>query len=204
MAKARKAAPRRGASRQQASTRRGIPGWLWMVAGLTIGVFVTFLFQLEPGRESVQRDRTPPPPAVTPPPVKTAEQPRYDFYTLLPESEVIVPQSRVPETAPEPEAAAAKDDTTKPDEKTAAAASGTRFFLQAGSFRQRAEADRVRAQILLLGLDVNLENARLDGGEVWYRVQVGPFQDRATVTKAQETLAGNGFENLLLQQRNTP
>ncbi|MEH6500382.1 MAG: SPOR domain-containing protein [Pseudoalteromonas distincta] len=200
MAKARKAAPRRGASRQQSSSRRSIPGWLWLVAGLAIGIFVTFLFQLEPGRGTVQRDKSPPPPAVTPPPSKAAEQPRYDFYTLLPESEVIVPQSSVPETAPpEPEKAA---DDQKPAE--AAAASGTRFYLQAGSFRQRAEADRVRAQILLLGLDVNLENARLDGGEVWYRVQVGPFQDRATLSSAQTTLAGNGFENLLLQQRTTP
>ena len=51
---------------------------------------------------------------------------------------------------------------------------------------------------------MNLENARLDGGEVWYRVQVGPFQDRATLSSAQTTLAGNGFENLLLQQRTTP
>ncbi|WP_022963660.1 SPOR domain-containing protein [Halopseudomonas pelagia] len=199
MAKARKAAPRRGASRQQSNSKRSIPAWLWLVAGLAIGVFVTFLFQLEPGRGSVQRDKSPPPPAVTPPPSKAAEQPRYDFYTLLPESEVIVPQSSVPETAAKPEPAV---DDQKPAAVTAA--SGTRFYLQAGSFRQRAEADRVRAQILLLGLDVNLENARLDGGEIWYRVQVGPFQDRATLSSAQTTLAGNGFENLLLQQRTTP
>ncbi|PCC99386.1 SPOR domain-containing protein [Halopseudomonas pelagia] len=198
MAKARKAAPRRGASRQQSNSKRSIPGWLWLVAGLAIGVFVTFLFQLEPGRGSVQRDKTPPPPAVTPPPPSKADQPRYDFYTLLPESEVIVPQSSVPETA-EPEKST---DEKKPED--AAATSGTRFYLQAGSFRQRAEADRVRAQILLLGLDVKLENARLDGGEIWYRVQVGPFQDRATLSSAQTTLAGNGFDNLLLQQRTTP
>jgi cell division protein FtsN len=198
MAKARKAAPRRGASRQQSNSKRSIPGWLWLVAGLAIGVFVTFLFQLEPGRGSVQRDKTPPPPAVTPPPPSKADQPRYDFYTLLPESEVIVPQSSVPETA-EPEKST---DEKKPED--AASASGTRFYLQAGSFRQRAEADRVRAQIRVLGLDVKLENARLDGGEIWYRVQVGPFQDRATLSSAQTTLAGNGFDNLLLQQRTTP
>lgn len=198
MAKARKAAPRRGASRQQSSAKRSIPGWLWLVAGLAIGVFVTFLFQLEPGRGSVQRDKTPPAPVVKPPPTR-ADQPRYDFYTLLPESEVIVPQSSVPEIAVEP---AKSSDEPKPP--VASAASGTRFYLQAGSFRQRAEADRVRAQILLLGLDVRLENARLDGGEIWYRVQVGPFQDRTTLSSAQSTLAGNGFENLLLQQRTGP
>ncbi len=189
MAKGRKA-PRRGASRAQAAARRRIPPWLWMVCGLAIGLFVAFLLQLEPGRDTVKRDNTPPKP-VQQKPVKPVEpQPRYDFYTLLPESEVIVPQSSVPETAPpEPDVTPAKPQAT------------TRFFLQAGSFRQRAEADKVRAQIILLGLDVQLESAKLAGDETWYRVQVGPFQDRNSLSQAQQTLAGNGFDNLLLQQR---
>ncbi|MFN3581317.1 MAG: SPOR domain-containing protein, partial [Pseudomonas sp.] len=137
MAKARKAAPRRGASRQQASNKRGIPGWLWMVSGLAIGLFVAFLFQLEPGRESVQRDRSPPPPAPKAVSKPATEQPRYDFYTLLPESEVIVPQSSVPEAPP----ASTPSEPSKP-ETAVQGEPTTRFFLQAGSFRQRAEADR--------------------------------------------------------------
>jgi cell division protein FtsN len=195
MAKGRKA-PRRGASRAQASSRRGIPPWLWMVSGLVIGLFAAFLFQLEPGRDTVKRDNLPPRPAQSPAqtsaPVKPAEQrPRYDFYTLLPESEVIVPQTAVPEVIPPP---AATEPEARPQPTT-------RFFLQAGSFRQRSEADRVRAQIIMLGLDVQLESAKLSGGETWYRVQVGPFQDRKALNDAQQTLAGNGFDNLLLQQR---
>ena len=59
----------------------------------------------------------------------------------------------------------------------------------------------MRAQIIMLGLDVQLESAKLSGGETWYRVQVGPFQDRKALNDAQQTLAGNGFDNLLLQQR---
>ncbi|WP_339844186.1 SPOR domain-containing protein [uncultured Halopseudomonas sp.] len=192
MAKARKA-PRRGASRQQPAPRRPVPGWLWLVSGLAIGLFVAFLLQLEPGRETVKRDKTPP----TPPPSqssKASEEPRYDFYTLLPESEVIVPQGGV---TPEPPAT---EDTTQSKSETAVD-TGTRFFLQAGSFRKQAEADRVRAQILLLGLDVRLEDARLDSGDVWYRVQVGPYTDRTKLSQAQQVLTGNGFDNLLLQQR---
>jgi cell division protein FtsN len=192
MAKARKA-PRRGASRQQPAPRRPVPGWLWLVSGLAIGLFVAFLLQLEPGRETVKRDKTPP----TPPPSqssKASEEPRYDFYTLLPESEVIVPQGGV---TPEPPAT---EDNTQSKSETAVE-TGTRFFLQAGSFRKQAEADRVRAQILLLGLDVRLEDARLDSGDVWYRVQVGPYTDRTKLSQAQQVLTGNGFDNLLLQQR---
>lgn len=194
MAKARKA-PRRGASRQQPAPRRAIPGWLWLVSGLAIGLFVAFLFQLEPGHETVKRDKTPPPPAPSQT-SKANEEPRYDFYTLLPESEVIVPQAGVPDTPPV-QAPEAKADT----DSAVAQEAGPRFFLQAGSFRQQAEADRVRAQILLLGLDVRLEDARLDSGDVWYRVQVGPFTDRSKLSQAQQVLTGNGFDNLLLQER---
>lgn len=192
MAKARKA-PRRGASRQQPAPRRPVPGWLWLVSGLAIGLFVAFLLQLEPGSETVKRDKTPPPP----PPSqssKASDEPRYDFYTLLPESEVIVPQGSV--TPPPP----ADEGTTQSTTETTTE-SGTRFFLQAGSFRKQSEADRVRAQILLLGLDVRLEDARLDSGDVWYRVQVGPYTDRTKLSQAQQVLTGNGFDNLLLQQR---
>ncbi len=192
MAKGRKA-PRRGASRAQAPARRGIPPWLWMVSGLVVGLFAAFLFQLEPGRDTVKRDNLPPRPAAQQAPAKPAEQkPRYDFYTLLPESEVIVPQAAAPAEAVTPPPA------TEPEARPQPA---TRFFLQAGSFRQRNEADRVRAQIIMLGLDVQLESARLSGGETWYRVQVGPFPDRKSLSEAQQTLAGNGFDNLLLQQR---
>ena len=74
------------------------------------------------------------------------------------------------------------------------------YYLQAGSFRQRSDADQVRAQILLLGMDVKLENATINGNQ-WYRVQVGPFDTRDSLDQAQRTLSGNGFNNLLPQQR---
>jgi cell division protein FtsN len=39
--------------------------------------------------------------------------------------------------------------------------------------------------------------------DVWYRVLVGPFSNRDQLTTAQKQLAGSGFSNLLLQQRQT-
>ncbi|GGJ02189.1 hypothetical protein GCM10009083_18780 [Halopseudomonas pertucinogena] len=59
----------------------------------------------------------------------------------------------------------------------------------------------MRAQIILMGLDARLEDARLANGEVWHRVQVGPFADETRVSQAERTLSGNGFSNLLRQQR---
>lgn len=194
MAKARKTT-RRGASRAKSKPSRRAPTWLIAVFGIMAGLFIAFLFQLEPGRTTVKRDASPPAtPAKQVPAKPKSQSPNYDFYTLLPESEVAVPKGRVDEPAPEPKAELTKEQATP-------AQSSTRYYLQAGSFRQRAEADKVRAQIILMGLDVRLEDAKLANGEVWHRVQVGPFADRNKLNHAQKTLAGNGFDNLLMQQR---
>ena len=76
----------------------------------------------------------------------------------------------------------------------------TQFFLQAGSFRKRDDADAVRAQIILLGQNVRVETGKVRD-ETWHRVLVGPFASREQLATAQKTLAGNGYSNLLLQQR---
>ncbi|EAN8120934.1 SPOR domain-containing protein, partial [Salmonella enterica] len=149
-------------------------------------------------------------------------KPKYDFYTLLPESEVIVPPEAVPEkTPPVPAqpvkpvtpAEAAKIDTARaqaalmgqtppPAPPVIKPAATTQFFLQAGSFRKQADADKVRAQIILLGQSVKVESGTVKD-ETWYRVLVGPFSNREQLTGAQKQLAGAGFGNLLLQQRQT-
>lgn len=190
MAKARKA-PRRGASRAKPKAGPRLPVWLIAICVVVVGLFIAFLFTLEPGRETVKRGSVTPQPVSPPAEPPKRQSPSYDFYTLLPESEVVVPKPRpaTPPPAPAP---------TKPAEQ---ATSATQYYLQAGSFRQRAEADRVRAQIILMGLDARLEDAKLANGEVWHRVQVGPFADQARQAQAEQTLSGNGFNNLLRQQR---
>ncbi|ERT15233.1 cell division protein, partial [Pseudomonas putida SJ3] len=108
MAAKKKPAPKRGASRQTAPAKQPIPGWVWMAVGLTVGAFIVFLMKLEPGGEDIKRakpeqqkvekaaEASKPAQATPQQPVK----PKYDFYTLLPESEVIVPPEAVPEKTP--------------------------------------------------------------------------------------------------------
>lgn len=199
-----------------------------MAIGLTVGAFIVFLMKLEPGQgDDVKRVRQEQQKATriaeankTPPSPTQPVKPKYDFYTLLPESEVIVPPDAVPEkTLPTPQvpttpvtpAEAAKIDTARaqaalagitppPAPPVQKAAPVTKFFLQAGSFRKEADADKVRAQIILLGQSVAVESGTVKE-ETWYRVLVGPFSNREELTKAQKQLAGSGFSNLLLQQR---
>ena len=227
MAAKKKPAPKRGASRNQAPAKQPIPGWMWLAIGLTIGAFVVFLMKLEPGNEEVKRTKPEQQKAAkaaeankTAPSPQQPVKPKYDFYTLLPESEVIVPPEAVPEkTPPVPAqppvtpAEAAKIDTARaqaalmgqtppPAPPVIKPAATTQFFLQAGSFRKQADADKVRAQIILLGQAVKVESGTVKE-ETWYRVLVGPFSNREQLTVAQKKLAGSGFSNLLLQQRQT-
>ncbi|MND80872.1 cell division protein FtsN [compost metagenome] len=235
----KKPAPKRGASRYQAPARNPVPGWVWLAMGLVIGAFVMFLNTLEPGRDEVRRakpeqaaagnaggsagsssgnGKAQVKPTPTPPPQEPVK-PKYDFYTLLPESEVIVPPEAVPKQAPaQPPAqkpvspaeaakidaaraqAALNGETPPPPPVVAKAPITNQFFLQAGSFRKRDDADKVRAQIILLGQNVQVESGTVRE-ETWYRVLVGPYANREQLASAQKQLAGSGFSNLLLQQR---
>lgn len=222
MAARKKAAPKRGASRYQAPAKKAVPGWVWLACGLVIGGFIVFLASLEPGGDEVKRTKETAKPAPKEQPKRSAvaneqpSKPKYDFYTLLPESEVILPpeakQPEPPPAAPVTPEQAAKIDEARamaalsgqvpPPPPTVAKAPVTQYFLQAGSFRQQAEAEKVRAQIIMLGQDVRVENVKVRD-EPWYRVLVGPYASREQLSVAQKTLAASGYKNLLLQQRQT-
>ncbi len=200
-----------------------------MAVGLTVGAFIVFLMKLDPGKgddikrvkpEAQQKADRIAEANKTPPSPQQPVKPKYDFYTLLPESEVIVPPEAVPEKTPpipaQPPvtpAEAAKIDTARaqaalsgqtppPPPAVIKPAATTQFFLQAGSFRKQTDADKVRAQIILLGQAVAVESGTVKD-ETWYRVLVGPFSNREQLSTAQKQLAGSGFSNLLLQQRQT-
>lgn len=207
--------PRTTAARKKRSgatpskSLRTIPGWLWLLAGVGVGMLVTSLIKLadvpEPADEPaavVRKQAVPAPKPVARPSPAATEQPqpetKFDFYTLLPEREVIVPDEREVKAPP------ASDEPPKPGEqrdRTAEpAATAERYLLQAGSFRGEAEADRRRAQILLLGLDARIEPVQANG-DTWYRVHSGPYVAPDKLARARELLSAEGIETLLLRQK---
>lgn len=227
MAAKKKPAPKRGASRYQAPTKKPVPGWFWLVCGLVVGGFMVFLFSLEPGSDEIKRVKAEQAAAqaakakASAPVSREPEKPKYDFYTLLPESEVILPrQSSAPTPPPVTEQKpvtpeeAAKIDAARaeaalngqvplPPPVIAKAPTTSQFFLQAGSFRRKDDADSLRAQFILLGQNVRVETSKVRE-ETWHRVLVGPFTTREQLGQAQKSLAASGFSNLLLQQRQVP
>lgn len=217
----KKAAPKRGASRYQEPVRKPVHPLVWIACGLILGIFVMSLFKLEPGKDSVKRETAKPAasqpatpkPAPRPASQPAANKPKYEFYTLLPESEVIVPPDALPEKAPPPPSAQEVEAKRKAEAARAQALLDgkqpppapprkeiTQFYLQAGSFPEREKAEAVRARLLLTGQNVHIEPGQV-ANKTWYRVLVGPFASREQLNRAQTQLSNNGFNNLLLQQR---
>lgn len=155
-------------------------GLRWYGAGVLTGVFLSFLFYLgtlpPAGGPAQQGAQSSEPVADSPP------KPRFDFYTMLPEQTIEEDTTQV-------EPARAKT-TSKPNEY---------YLLQAGSFRQRDDADRRRAELLLLGLEPRIEESKGDNGR-WFRVYLGPFESRSKMSKVRGLTAGQNIDTLVLKR----
>jgi cell division protein FtsN len=157
-----------------------VPGWVWLFIGIVTGVFISFLGYLADITPDTAAQQTAAKANKTKPAAKQTTTTQFDFYTLLPGKEVIVPMER-------------EEPSSEPSETTV-------YILQAGSFKTTGEADRLRAKLILLGLDARVEEVSVAGGDLWHRVQVGPFNDLSTLTSARSTLADQGIETLLLKR----
>lgn len=117
----------------------------------------------------------------------------FEFYSILPQQEVVAPVNGnkttvAPATIPAPVAGAA----TTPK----AAVGKDRYQLQAGSFRTRAEADRRRAELVLSGHNVSIQDVTSGTGDRWFRVMVGPFAGEDAMQQARQQLAAGRIETL--------
>ena len=62
------------------------------------------------------------------------------------------------------------------------------------------DADKLRAQLILLNLDARIEKVTIRNGELWHRVIVGPFQDQSRLASARSTLVANQYNALMLKR----
>ena len=194
---ARSASNKRGASKSPRTKKKSspkLPGGMMLVAGVALGFFGAFLVGLTPSAVDVR--------SVTDPGAnkekKAPNKPVFDFYTLLPESEVTVPN-----VEPVPERRSGKTVAPPSDKPVARTPEKTakprRYLLQAGSFRNEQDARRLRGELIFQGLEPKIEEVNVRNGETWFRVQLGPFADQEALSKTQRVLSENRIDSLLLQ-----
>ncbi|MHA7881196.1 MAG: SPOR domain-containing protein [Saccharospirillum sp.] len=185
--------------------RSRIPGWVWVFTTLTAVGFAGFLYYLsqippqEDGaaaiRESVRQlplpDRPPAPEESPETDGSTRSLERaFEFYRLLRDDEVPVTLPDAPTGLPVP----GRPGATPPS-PDAPPAAGERWMIQVASFNQVADADRLRAELIMNGL-TEAQIATVDLGDrgTFHRVMVGPFDDRSRLNRAQDILVGLNME----------
>lgn len=78
------------------------------------------------------------------------------------------------------------------------AADGARYIIQAGAYSDSSDADRVRAQITLLGIAARVEEGGGANGKV-HRVRIGPIQDNAKVEALRRRLAEHNISTVAIK-----
>lgn len=169
--------------------------WLYFAAGLLTGVVATVAVYLNeyvpvPLYVAPDKSKSEPKRATSgekPGSEKAAvPKPRFEFYTMLPEMEVAVP-----ETDLEPPSKSARGAQTE---------SGT-YYLQAGSFRRPEEAEKMKASLAFLGLESSIQTVAINGTDTWHRVRLGPYSDLASLNEARRRLKENDIESIVLKVR---
>lgn len=139
-----------------------------MLFGLAIGLSVAFAIYIDerspgdPVRPAAQQ-----PPTVDDSDEQsagTAAKPpesRFDFYSMLPKFEVIIPEH-------EPDVRA--------DSGPKAVVEPGVYVLQAGSFTRYEDADKRRAQLAMQGIESRIQRVTIDD-KTYHRVRIGPIDD---------------------------
>lgn len=126
-----------------------------------------------PAREAA---RPPDNTAVQAPPAK----PAADVAAVVPAPTSIPAAPRTPDiTADQPPAARAEDKWN--------------YYLQAGAFRQQADAESIRARLALMGVEATISERQSDMGTL-YRVRVGPFGQLEAMNRVRGKLTDNGVD----------
>jgi len=74
----------------------------------------------------------------------------------------------------------------------------TFYYLQAGAFAERGDADRLRRRLNQSGIDAFVNQAAIEGKQ-WHRVRLGPFYDSQSLNSAQTRLGRSGISYLVVK-----
>lgn len=200
---ASKSAPK-GGSRKRRS-RHAVSGWAWLAGAAFVGLFVGFLVYLShqprshiafnpkellptpkplQDARSVRKHESTAPPG--PPAASTGNhKPHFDFYTILPDMEVQVPDKEL-------RSSSAKPGQPNPD-------ANATFVLQVGAFRHQADAESLKAKIALkAGLQASVQTVTI-AQQTWHRVRLGPYHGLTELNRARDKLRQGNVPAIVLK-----
>ena len=165
------------AKRHSATDQSGRPlsQFSFFITGFIAGIFVSFLVYLWQSIPDDPETQNIPKPDTT----TKVEEMQWDFYEIFPKSEVPIIEEYE------------SGEQVKVEDSFA-------YILQTGSFNTVNDANEMRAELLLMGLDAFIREVEVEG-ETWHRVIVGPLGTDLALNRAQDKLAQAQIESLPLR-----
>jgi cell division protein FtsN len=185
-------------------SKQETPGWAWMLFGLSIGLVIAAAVYVSdrpaaPPMAAQQATPDGPQPGATAPAsgeptaapgggaaaeaVPPHPATRFDFYDMLPQFEIVIPEVEI---------------SARPDRRATAVAEPGSYVLQAGSFRTVADADRMRASLALLGIESRVQRVAIDE-DIYHRVRIGPTDDLDDLNTIRRRLWDAEIEVMLIK-----
>jgi cell division protein FtsN len=187
----------------RAAVNKSTPGWIWLLVGFALGLVVALLVYLngQSALQGLQKSTFLIPNEANPQPTQdqptqdgqkeassSAPKRRFDFYTLLPELDVTVPETPKPV------------QEVKVSPKVTKQAKSRGYVLQVGSFRKYQDADSLKARIALMGIESSIQTVHVNNS-TWHRVRVGPYTDREQLNRIRDSLRNNNVKAILMMAK---
>ncbi|MDP9088478.1 MAG: SPOR domain-containing protein [Pseudomonadota bacterium] len=180
-------------------TKRSKPGkyagWIGLGCGLGLGLAVALVVYLKDHRLDApmasadkhikKKSRGNEPPEAGDP--GADETKSYAFYEMLPKFEVVVPE---------------KDKDVRPDSKSIPETRRGTYVLQAGSYKNFSDADRVRAKLALQGIESSVQKVTVDNGahsDTWHRIRIGPISKLDELNRMRQILRKADVDVLVIR-----
>jgi len=189
-------AKRRKRRSTRTSKKQEYPGWAWGIWGLAIGLSVAAAVwvsdrkspQVEPpvARQAASRNDSLDNNGESEAAGKTQAEPkksRFDFYTMLPNFELVIPE---------------EDTEVAADvEPEAIVVAGT-YVLLAGSFTTFEDADRRRANLAMQGIESNIQRVSIDD-RTYHRVRISATNDLDELNMTRSRLRAANIDVLIIR-----
>jgi cell division protein FtsN len=170
------------------------PGWLGLIFGLLGGLAVAGFVYLKDHRgdapttqavktSSKRAHGDAPEPEARDAAAAADPAKSYEFYSMLPKFEVVVPE---------------KEKDVRPDIKPAPETRPGTYVLQAGSYKNFADADRIRAQLALQGIESKVQKVSVDS-DTWHRIRVGPITKLDELNRLRQILRKANVDVLVIR-----
>ncbi len=183
-------AKRRHSPSRSSKKSRGI---LWLIAGLLLGgvlmwgtqhfyyrnskPFTGFANLFSSGKKPVDTETKQKPDS------ERLPKPKLDFYTILPGETVL----------PEPRGSGKKAAKVEPTDV------GMSYILQAAAYTNSEDADRLKAKLVLNGMEPHIEKITVGDKGTYYRVRLGPYSSVEALDSANGKLAQLGIKALRIK-----